>query len=54
MTAVEFAALAASYFLGAIPTSYLAGRVFKGIDLRQHGFAAPAIIPCHCLEHIAR
>lgn len=37
MTAVEFAALAASYFLGAIPTSYLAGRVFKGIDLRQHG-----------------
>ena len=37
MTAVEFAALGASYFLGAMPTSYLAGRVFKGIDLRQHG-----------------
>ncbi len=37
MTAAELAALAASYFLGAIPTSYLAGRVFKGIDLRQHG-----------------
>mgnify|MGYP003460369759 FL=1 len=37
MTAAEFAALAASYFLGAIPTSYLVGRVFKGIDLRQHG-----------------
>jgi glycerol-3-phosphate acyltransferase PlsY len=37
VTAAEFAALAASYFLGAIPTSYLVGRVFKGIDLRQHG-----------------
>lgn len=37
MTAAEIAALAGSYFLGAIPTSYLAGRVFKGIDLRQHG-----------------
>lgn len=30
-------ALAASYFLGAIPSSYLAGRIFRGIDLRQHG-----------------
>lgn len=29
--------LAASYFIGAIPTSYLAGRIFRGIDLRQHG-----------------
>jgi glycerol-3-phosphate acyltransferase PlsY len=29
--------LAASYLLGAIPTSYLVGRWFKGIDLRQHG-----------------
>jgi glycerol-3-phosphate acyltransferase PlsY len=29
--------LAASYFVGAIPTSYLAGRIFRGIDLRQHG-----------------
>jgi glycerol-3-phosphate acyltransferase PlsY len=29
--------LAASYLLGAIPTSYLAGRVFRGIDLREHG-----------------
>ncbi|HRZ10355.1 MAG TPA: glycerol-3-phosphate 1-O-acyltransferase PlsY [Gemmatimonadales bacterium] len=37
MTPAEIAALAASYFLGAIPTSYLAGRVFKGIDLREHG-----------------
>ncbi len=30
-------ALFASYLLGAIPTSYLAGRLFRGIDLRQHG-----------------
>ncbi len=29
--------LLASYFVGAIPTSYLAGRVFRGIDLREHG-----------------
>lgn len=26
-----------SYLIGAIPTSYLAGRMFRGIDLRQHG-----------------
>lgn len=26
-----------SYLVGAVPTSYLAGRVFRGIDLRQHG-----------------
>ena len=29
--------LIASYFVGAIPTSYLAGRLFRGIDLREHG-----------------
>lgn len=29
--------LAASYLLGAIPTSYLVGRAFRGIDLREHG-----------------
>ena len=29
--------LLASYLLGAMPTSYLAGRLFKGIDLREHG-----------------
>jgi glycerol-3-phosphate acyltransferase PlsY len=29
--------LASSYFVGAIPTSYLAGRIFRGIDLREHG-----------------
>jgi acyl phosphate:glycerol-3-phosphate acyltransferase len=29
--------LLASYFVGAIPTSYLAGRIFRGIDLREHG-----------------
>jgi glycerol-3-phosphate acyltransferase PlsY len=30
-------ALLASYFIGAIPNSYLAGRLFMGIDLREHG-----------------
>ena len=29
--------LVASYLLGAIPTSYLAGRLIRGIDLREHG-----------------
>lgn len=29
--------LLASYFVGAIPTSYLVGRWLKGIDLREHG-----------------
>lgn len=27
----------ASYLLGATPTSYLTGRMMRGIDLRQHG-----------------
>ncbi|MBI2614514.1 MAG: glycerol-3-phosphate 1-O-acyltransferase PlsY [Gemmatimonadetes bacterium] len=29
--------LLAAYLLGAIPTSYLVGRWFGGIDLREHG-----------------
>ncbi|MFI5235744.1 MAG: glycerol-3-phosphate 1-O-acyltransferase PlsY [Gemmatimonadales bacterium] len=29
--------LLAAYFVGAIPTSYLVGRAFRGIDLREHG-----------------
>ncbi len=29
--------VAASYLLGATPSSYLAGRVARGIDLREHG-----------------
>ncbi len=29
--------LVASYLLGAIPTSYLAARFVRGIDLREHG-----------------
>ncbi len=38
MTPVTTAAcLAASYFLGAIPTSYLVARGLAGIDLRRHG-----------------
>ena len=35
MTALPW--LLASYLLGAIPTSYLAARAFRGIDLREHG-----------------
>jgi acyl phosphate:glycerol-3-phosphate acyltransferase len=30
-------AILASYLLGATPTSYIAGRVGRGIDLREHG-----------------
>ena len=26
-----------SYFLGSIPTAYIFGRLFKGVDIRQHG-----------------
>ncbi len=29
--------LALSYLVGAFPTSWLAGRLFRGIDLREHG-----------------
>jgi acyl phosphate:glycerol-3-phosphate acyltransferase len=29
--------IAAAYLLGATPTSYLAGRLGRGIDLREHG-----------------
>ncbi|MEO8201247.1 MAG: glycerol-3-phosphate 1-O-acyltransferase PlsY [Gemmatimonadota bacterium] len=29
--------LLASYLLGAIPTSYLVGRIFRGVDLREVG-----------------
>ncbi|MBA2668880.1 MAG: glycerol-3-phosphate 1-O-acyltransferase PlsY [Gemmatimonadetes bacterium] len=29
--------LVVSYLVGAIPASYLAGRAFRGIDLREHG-----------------
>lgn len=31
------AVLVASYLVGAIPFSYIAGRLVKGIDLREHG-----------------
>jgi glycerol-3-phosphate acyltransferase PlsY len=29
--------LAVAYLMGAFPTSWLAGRLFRGIDLREHG-----------------
>ncbi len=31
------AGLAAAYLLGATPTGYLAGKLLKGIDIREHG-----------------
>ena len=37
MNATGALGLLASYLVGAIPTSYLAGRLFRGIDLREHG-----------------
>src|SRR2546426_4189904 len=30
-------AIVAAYLLGAIPTSYIAGKLGRGIDLREHG-----------------
>lgn len=30
-------ALWSSYFLGAVPTAYIAGRLLKGIDIRKYG-----------------
>ncbi len=32
-----FCGLLCSYLLGSIPTAYLFGKFFKGIDIRQHG-----------------
>ena len=37
MTAAASLCLLASYFVGANPTGYLAGRLNRGIDLREHG-----------------
>jgi len=37
VTPAEGVALGLSYLMGAIPTSYLAGKWFRGIDLREHG-----------------
>ncbi|MEX0690251.1 MAG: glycerol-3-phosphate 1-O-acyltransferase PlsY [Gemmatimonadales bacterium] len=37
MTISSVGLIALSYLIGAIPTSYLVGRVSRGIDLRQHG-----------------
>lgn len=37
MTASMIPWLVASYLVGAIPTSYIVARLFRGIDLREHG-----------------
>jgi acyl phosphate:glycerol-3-phosphate acyltransferase len=37
VTPAEAVALVLSYLMGALPTSYLAGKWFRGIDLREHG-----------------
>jgi glycerol-3-phosphate acyltransferase PlsY len=37
VTAAQGLCLVASYLVGAIPTSYIAARLFGGIDLREHG-----------------
>ncbi|HUF77017.1 MAG TPA: glycerol-3-phosphate 1-O-acyltransferase PlsY [Longimicrobiales bacterium] len=34
---MSYALLLLSYLLGSVPTSYLIGKYFHGIDLRQHG-----------------
>jgi acyl phosphate:glycerol-3-phosphate acyltransferase len=34
---ITVALIVAAYLLGAVPTSYLAGRLGRGIDLREHG-----------------
>jgi glycerol-3-phosphate acyltransferase PlsY len=37
VTPAEAVVLGLSYLVGAVPTSYLAGKWFRGIDLREHG-----------------
>ncbi|MBE9223276.1 glycerol-3-phosphate 1-O-acyltransferase PlsY [Cyanobacterium stanieri LEGE 03274] len=34
---ISFALILTAYLLGSIPTGYLAGRILKGIDIREHG-----------------
>lgn len=34
---VSFTLITVAYLLGSIPTGYLAGRILKGIDIRQYG-----------------
>lgn len=37
MTIAMAIALVASYLLGAVPTSFIVAKLFRGIDLREHG-----------------
>lgn len=34
---ISLALILSAYLLGSIPTGYLAGKIIKGIDIRQHG-----------------
>ncbi len=34
---IGFCLILTAYLLGSIPTGYLAGRILKGIDIREHG-----------------
>jgi glycerol-3-phosphate acyltransferase PlsY len=36
----SIAGVAAAYLLGSIPTGYLAGKLLKGVDIREHGSAS--------------
>jgi acyl phosphate:glycerol-3-phosphate acyltransferase len=37
MPALMLIAFAAAYLVGSLPTGYLAGRLLRGIDIREHG-----------------
>ncbi len=34
---MKIIAIVASYIIGSIPTAFIFGKIFKGIDIRQHG-----------------
>jgi len=34
---VSLGLILSAYLLGSIPTGYLAGKILKGIDIREHG-----------------
>jgi len=44
--------IVASYFLGGVPTAYIAGRLIRGIDLRQYG--SGTVSGSMAFEHVGR